>query len=48
MGVTAKMENTQELIDYIDSVNRKTRQYIDSVEKPSFAEDLIEELNNGN
>jgi hypothetical protein len=38
--------NTQELIDYIDEINRKTRQYIESTqENSSFAEDLIGELN---
>ena len=37
--------NTQEIIQYVDEQNRKTRQYLESVENNSkFAEDLIEEL----
>jgi hypothetical protein len=37
--------NTQDIINYIDEVNRQTREYIESTQENSnFAEKLIEEL----
>ena len=37
--------NTQEILEYVDEQNRKTRQYLESIENNSkFAEELVEEL----